>query len=61
MHVSFSKSIEGLEYLLDSTPIGFNVTAVTKTRIVKNKFPVSDINYSYEYYLSHLQEIHYYT
>ena len=33
--------MEDLELLLDSTQIFFDVTAITETRIVKNKFPLN--------------------
>ena len=49
---SLTKNIEDLELLLDSNQICFDVIAITETRILKSKFPVTDINltnYSYEY------------
>ena len=41
---SHTKNIENLELLLDSTQIYFDVIAVTETRILKSKFPVTNIN-----------------
>ena len=48
----YKKNIEDLELLLDSTQICSDVIAMTETRILKSKFPVTDINLtncSYEY------------
>ena len=47
-----SKNIEGLEYLLNSANINFDVVAITETRIVEGKTPVSSLNlmnYSHEF------------
>ena len=52
---SITKNLEGLELLLDSTQICFDIIAITETRIKKNKFPVTDINltnYSSDYCLT---------
>ena len=50
MHVPLHENIEDLELLLDSTHICFDVKAITETRILRSKFPGTDINltnYSY--------------
>ena len=47
-----NKNVEYLELFLDSFQIWFNVILVTETRILKNKFAVTNINltnFSYEY------------
>ena len=48
---SLSKKFEDLEYLLYSTNINFDVTAISETRITKNKAQINYIdltNYSYD-------------
>ena len=52
MHVLFQKLFEDLEYLLNSTNFSFDVTAISQTRITKNKVQINHIdltNYSYEH------------
>ena len=52
---SLSKNIEDLQYLLNSTSIKFHVIAISETRIVKGKTPVSSLNltnYSHEFCLT---------
>ena len=52
MHVPLQKNIEDLELLLDSTQFCIDVVAITETRILENKFPVTVINlanYSFGY------------
>ena len=49
---SFSKNIDDLEHLFQSTKTDFDIIAVSELRITKNKLPPSDIsipNYSYEF------------
>ena len=51
MYVPLQKTVD-LELLLDPTQIYFDVIAITEARLLKNKFPVTDVNltnYSYEY------------
>ena len=46
-----TKNIEDLEFILDSTQICFDVIAITETKVLNNKFVVTDINltnYDYE-------------
>ena len=40
---SLSETIEDFEYLLNLTTIGFNVIAISETRIVKGKTPVKSL------------------
>ena len=52
---SLSKNIEHFQRILGSAQIDFDVTAITETRTIKNKFPANDINlknYGYEYCLT---------
>ena len=49
---SFSKNIEDLEYLLNSTSINLDVIDISETRIFKGKTPVNTLNlmnYSHEF------------
>ena len=50
---SLSKNIDDFEHLIQSTKPDFDIIAVSKTEITKNKLPPIDIsipNYSYEFY-----------
>ena len=69
---SVSKNIKHLEYLLDSTQIGFYVIAMIGIRNVKSKFPFNDINLLYFHLmmqtrainiaqLSYMQEVYFHT
>ena len=49
---SFSKKIEDLEYLLDSTNLNFDVITISETRITKSKAQINHTHltsYSYEH------------
>ena len=41
---SLPKNIEDLEYLINERKIEFDVIAFSEPRIIKNRFPISDIN-----------------
>ena len=49
---SLSKNFEGLEYLLKTTNMNFDIIAISETRITKNINEISNINlnnYAFEY------------
>ena len=49
---SLSKNIDDFEYLIQSTKTGFDIIAVSESKITKNKLPPIDVsipNYSYEF------------